>query len=300
MKKFIYYFLLFSLPSLAFGQILKEDFDDITTLSANGWIMTNQSNPTGTTGWFQGNSNTFPSQQGANNSYIAANFNNTSGMGHISNWLITPTVFVKDGDIVSFWTRTTENTVWNDHLEVRSSQGATILPSGANSVGSFTNLLLEINGDYDMTYPKFWDAYYITISGVGSIPVSMRFAFRYNVENGGPAGIDSNYIGIDSVLIFSGGVYNISTASNPISGGSTTGGGNYAGGSTATVKANPSLGNTFINWTENGTPVSTNAEYSFTVTSNRNLVANFSLNAYTIATSSNPTEGGTTTGAGNY
>ncbi|MFA7471096.1 MAG: T9SS type A sorting domain-containing protein, partial [Weeksellaceae bacterium] len=102
------------------------------------------------------------------------------------------------------------------------------------------------------------------------------------------------------VANFSLNAYTIATSSNPTEGGTTTGAGNYDFGDTATVNATAAEGYTFINWTENGTPVSTNAEYSFTVTGNRSLVANFSLNAYTITTSSNPTEGGTTTGDGTY
>ena len=51
----------------------------------------------------------------------------------------------------------------------------------------------------------------------------------------------------------------------------------YTYGQTCTVIATPKEGYTFINWTENGTEVSTDAAYSFMVTGNRNLVANFGL-----------------------
>src|SRR5690606_33616760 len=64
--------------------------------------------------------------------------------------------------------------------------------------------------------------------------------------------------------------------------------------------ATANAGYTFVNWTEGGTVVSTNEDYSFTVTASRTLVANFSLNAYTITTSSNPTIGGSTSGGGTY
>ncbi|MEI7675593.1 MAG: starch-binding protein, partial [Bacteroidales bacterium] len=43
-----------------------------------------------------------------------------------------------------------------------------------------------------------------------------------------------------------------------------------------TVVATPNSGYTFVNWTENGTQVSTSASYTFTVGGNRTLVANFS------------------------
>lgn len=94
--------------------------------------------------------------------------------------------------------------------------------------------------------------------------------------------------------------YQISTSSNPASGGSTSGDGTYNNGQQATVVATPNTDYTFTNWTENGTVVSTNPSYSFTVNANRNLVANFSQNMYLIATSSSPATGGNTTGGGSY
>lgn len=92
----------------------------------------------------------------------------------------------------------------------------------------------------------------------------------------------------------------ISTSSNPDNGGATTGSGEFASGQTDTVKATPSAGYTFVNWTEGQTVVSTNMNYGFIVTSNRTLTANFSLNQYTILTNSNPTNGGTTSGSGTF
>ena len=94
--------------------------------------------------------------------------------------------------------------------------------------------------------------------------------------------------------------YNITISANPTSGGTVTGGGTYQEGTSCTVSATPATGYTFTNWTENGTQVSINANYTFTVTANRNLVANFTLNTYTITASANPTSGGTVSGGGTY
>ncbi len=71
--------------------------------------------------------------------------------------------------------------------------------------------------------------------------------------------------------------YLISTSSNPSVGGSTSGWDYYVAGSTATVSATPAPGYEFVSWTENGSIVSMNPTYSFTVTGARNLVANFRL-----------------------
>lgn len=94
--------------------------------------------------------------------------------------------------------------------------------------------------------------------------------------------------------------YNINVSPNPNIGGTVTGGGTYAGGQQCTVTATANTGYTFINWIENGDEVTTNASYTFVVAGNRTLVANFTLNNYTISVTADPTEGGLITGAGNY
>ena len=94
--------------------------------------------------------------------------------------------------------------------------------------------------------------------------------------------------------------YTITVSANPTNGGTVTGGGTYQQGQSCTVHATAATGYTFVRWTENGTQVSTNANYSFTVTGNRNLVAQFQQQSYTITVSANPTNGGTVTGGGTY
>ena len=69
--------------------------------------------------------------------------------------------------------------------------------------------------------------------------------------------------------------YTINASSNPSDGGSITGTGYYVEGATCTLTATANEGYTFINWTESGEEVSTEATYSFEVGGNRTLVANF-------------------------
>ncbi len=85
----------------------------------------------------------------------------------------------------------------------------------------------------------------------------------------------------------------------PIAGGTTSGTGTYAQGSTVTVTATPSAGYSFLNWTENGTIVSTSSSYQLIMAGNKSLVANFTLSLVVTLTSS-PSVGGTTTGAGSF
>jgi len=89
------------------------------------------------------------------------------------------------------------------------------------------------------------------------------------------------------------------TVPNPEDGGTTTGGGVYSNGATCTVTATANAGYGFLCWAEGTTIVSTSASYTFTVSADRVLVANFGV-LRTIATSSTPAAGGTTSGAGQY
>jgi subtilisin-like proprotein convertase family protein len=189
---------------LANAQSFVQSFDDITNLP--GWFTQNNSSPLGTINWFQGNPAAIPLFATAG--YIGANFNNTSGAGTISNWLLTPAVTISNGDQLRFWTRRPDVTEWADRLEIRmSSAGAsTNVGTGALAVGDFTNVLLTINPNLVwQEYPGEWTAFTVTVSGLGA-PVSGRFAFRYFVENGGPSGLHSDYIGIDEVQFGVGGI----------------------------------------------------------------------------------------------
>ena len=97
--------------------------------------------------------------------------------------------------------------------------------------------------------------------------------------------------------------YTINVSSSPTVGGSVSGGGTYQQGQSCTVTATANNGYDFLNWTENGSPVSLNANFTFTVTGNRTLVAHFEQQApqnYTITVSANPADGGTVSGGGTY
>ena len=87
----------------------------------------------------------------------------------------------------------------------------------------------------------------------------------------------------------------ITVSANPTNGGTVTGAGTYDPGTTATLTATASEGYTFTNWTKNGVVMSTNATYSFTVSTAADYVANFTINSYNITATAVPAEGGTIT-----
>lgn len=82
--------------------------------------------------------------------------------------------------------------------------------------------------------------------------------------------------------------YIVTLSSNPVEGGSTSGGGLFNDDDEVTVVATSITGYSFSSWTEGSNIVSTNSNYTFAVTSNRELVANFTIDTYSlIVTSSN-------------
>ena len=131
------------------------------------------------------------------------------------------------------------------------------------------------------------------------------YTFTNWTESGNVVSTDASYTFTvtgdrDLVANFSPESYTVTVAANPSAGGEVTGGGTYDYGESCVVSATPAEGYTFVRWTENGTHVSSNATFGFTVTGNRNLVANFQIRSYTINVSANPSNGGTVTGGGTY
>jgi C1A family cysteine protease len=69
--------------------------------------------------------------------------------------------------------------------------------------------------------------------------------------------------------------YTIVVSANPVNGGTVAGGGIYDQDEDVVVTARPSDGYRFLNWTENGTVVSTLESFTFRANSDRVLKANF-------------------------
>ncbi len=171
------------------------------TLSSGVWFTKNQSQNAGTQAVFQGNSTVFSAQAGTATSYAAMNYNNGAGVATLNTWLITPELTLNNGDTFKFWTRTVNSPFFPDRLQLRMSTNGSSTNTGAGGtgVGDFSNLLVDINSGYSASgYPSVWTQYSVTVSGLGGATQG-RFAFRYFVENGGPSGANSDYIGIDTV-----------------------------------------------------------------------------------------------------
>jgi uncharacterized protein YkwD len=93
--------------------------------------------------------------------------------------------------------------------------------------------------------------------------------------------------------------HSLAVAAAPAAGGSVSGGGTFATGSSQTITATAKPGYRFLNWTENGVVVSTNASLTFALSANRSFVANFQL-VQSIAVAASPSAGGSVSGGGTY
>ena len=97
--------------------------------------------------------------------------------------------------------------------------------------------------------------------------------------------------------------YTVTVSADPTAGGSVSGGGTFYENTSCTLTATPNTGYTFTNWKKGNTVVSSNANYTFTLTSSTAgaYIATFTaIPQYTIAVQANPTAGGTVSGGGTF
>ena len=203
-----------------------QGFDSTEAIQQQGWTSKNLSHPIGTTTWgtgeyhwlndpkkgispvgtYPGNSTTHSGED-----YIICTLNCTDDIlvgdkATSSDWLISPAVPLKDGDVISFWTRTKDNpTAAPDMLQLRINliNSGVEVGNDTGSVGDFNKLALTVNPLLTANgYPGAWTQYTYTISG-SPVPKMGRFAFRYYVPNGGPHGPNGTGIGIDDVTFTS-------------------------------------------------------------------------------------------------
>ena len=192
---------------------LVENFNfDSDASTLNGWTVVNNSVLPGALAWYQDPFSPFPAQAGVADSFAAVSSLSGAGVADISDWLITPTLTFNNGDTLNFYTRTVDGAPAADRLEVRfSAVGGTDVGTDAGSVDDFDTVLLTINPGLSPgplssacpdCYPDVWTSYSYTFSNLAGA-TDGAIGFRYFVTNGGPAGLNSNYIGLDTISITS-------------------------------------------------------------------------------------------------
>ena len=189
--------------------------------------------------------------------------------------------------------------------------GATLLASLVGSGGGGTNYTISVSANPSIGGTVSGGGSYSSGSSVTvNASPNSGYAFVNWTENGAQVSASQSYTFSASanrtlVANFTQTTtsYTITVKASPKTGGTVSGGGTFASGSSVTVMAQANSGYTFVNWTENNVQVSTSASYTFNAGANRTLVAHFNLtnqSTYTISVSGTPAKGGSVSGGGTF
>ena len=230
--------------AVAFGgrgsrETLTYDFEDNTT---QGWTVGSIDN--GSTTWAVGRSGYNPSGSSGSvytshggNYYIGSVYDSSNS---IDDWLISPQFTL--GGSMTFYIKIT-NTNYTDYYSV-------LLSTGSADIDQFTTTLVNATRVTSTTYTL------VTVD-LSSYSGQGYVAIRHT------AIADQASLLVDDITIVEGEIETGEASAT------------YYEGETCTVTATANDGYGFVNWTENDAAVSTAATYTFTVTADRNLVANF-------------------------
>ena len=243
--------------TVAFGG--RGNRDDIVYDFEDGWQgwTTFQGNTTSPNSWMHNTSyptsnNNFSSGYGHNNSdgfmlsesYISGSSSGSGTAVTPDNYLVSPQVRL--GGSISFYAGARNTSYCAEKFSVMVSTTDNTNASSFTTVATWTLSLSEAG--YNATpYTVDLSAY----SGMGYIAIRHYDCY------------DQWFLCVDDITIVEGEVYTGIES------------GTYYQGDVCNVTATANEGYSFVNWTENGTVVSTDASYTFTVTSDRELVANF-------------------------
>ena len=144
-------------------------------------------------------------------------------------------------------------------------------------------------------------AYALGSSATVSATAGPGYKFSKWLENGAVASLARDYTfdvtGDRALVAKFKPVYAVVLSAEPPEGGQVEADPAYEMGELAKLKAIPSPGWSFVNWTQNGVTVSTAPQFQFNVTGHRELVGHFAL-GHRIDVVAEPVNGGTVTGGG--
>jgi hypothetical protein len=137
---------------------------------------------------------------------------------------------------------------------------------GNNGISSVTvNGVAASGGTASGSSTANWSRSLTLNQGANNITVMARD--NSSSQNPTTQSITVNYQPVENLTI--------TVSASPGAGGTVSGGGTFAAGSSRTVTATANSNYSFTSWTENGNVVSSSSSYNFILNSNRNLVANF-------------------------
>ena len=163
------------------------------------------------------------------------------------NYLVSPQIRL--GGSITFYAASRMSNYYAEKFSVLVSE------SGNNSASNFTHTELTVT-----LTSNSWNQYTVDLSaysGMGYVAIR-----HFDCT-------DQHLLYIDDITIVEGEDQSSDS-------------GNFNHGETCVVTAIPNEGYGFVNWTENGAAVSSDASYTFTVDDNRDLVANFALATQTV------------------
>lgn len=209
-------------------QSFTEEFDTSGAAYNRGWRFINRSDIIGRRNW-QNPTFLIPfkAYSGKDIGYLWTDYQSTaSASGTISNWAISPSIMMQNGDKIIFYTRGelipvgNYNSDFANRMQVRLNVSNTLNCGNGIDPGDFKILLLDINPNYyefileafnnpadplykntKLAYPHVWTRFEAGVTGLNK-PIPANFAFRYFTELAGSNGRASS-IGIDKISYIS-------------------------------------------------------------------------------------------------
>ena len=237
------------------------DFEDGTS---QGWTTLQGPNSTSSHNWMHVNDYVRPAYASGyghdssdgwmlSESYISAASTGSGTAVTPDNYLVSPEIRL--GGSINFWVTNGNDSYGEEHFAVLVSTNGNENVSDFIQIQEWTLSSKGRGAGGTRTFTNgTWYEYTIDLSeynGMGYIAIRHFDCY------------DQWILGLDDVTIVEGELQ-------------STGSGTYFHDETCTVTATPYEGYYFAYWSENGTPVSKDAAYTFTVKGPRNLVANFS------------------------
>jgi hypothetical protein len=185
--------------------------------------------------------------------------------------LVRHTITVTTTSLSAFALGVDGGTTYNVSVGVSPPAGGTISGGGTYASGATVTLVVAPAAGYVFTN---WTE--------GGAVVSSSPSYTFDAQ--ADRALVANFVSAGGDVI-------ITTTSLPANGGATLGDGAYAPGVNATVMAIPNAGYKFSKWLVGDVIVSTSRTNTFTVTTNRVMVAKFKP-VYSVAVSADPPNGG--------
>jgi hypothetical protein len=170
---------------------MKEEFAQVYKINQKGWIIKDNSVGTNnSSAWTQGYAGKDKSGtvygmpaysfQSTEDEYAYSSTSFWDSTATVSSWLISPVLSVKNGTTISFYTSGDAGYTYTDRMQVLiSASGSSNVGDSSESVGSFTQVLFDINAEQKPGgYPQSWTKYNYTFTGIPA-KTDMRVAFRH-------------------------------------------------------------------------------------------------------------------------